>query len=79
MIHFDFVVDDVDAENILDAIYQMELQAKERIANVEWVPITKELPESHKAWWESHAKYCGELLLKMKNTKIPNKNEHNQS
>ena len=68
MIHFDFVVDDVDAENILDAIYQME-----------WVPITKELPESHKAWWESHAKYCGELLLKMKHTKIPNKNEHNQS
>jgi hypothetical protein len=63
MIHFDFVVDDVDAENIIGCI---DAAINKCVVMKHRGKMTKPYVE----WFEEHMAYLEELKSKMKNTRI---------
>jgi hypothetical protein len=65
MVHFDFTVDDVDAENIFDCI----TDAIGKAQNNAYL-ITGEYNEAEREWWRGHIKYLQGLKEKMKNTSV---------
>ena len=69
-VHFDFIVDDIDAENIFDAVSEIRKEAVRRLCGVAMEPICKDCSENEKSWWSGRKSYGDELLLKMKHTSV---------
>jgi len=84
MIHFDFIVDEIDASNIIDCIHsehvrmlELALDLKVRNNNIDLSKITrksgKEMYErkvAEEKWYREHAAYLKELMTKMTNKKV---------
>ena len=75
MIHFDFIVDDIDAENIMDCIHQEVLKCKKEIHKIECgvSRLSDKSPEDREAYingYQKHAKYLQDLMKKMKNQRV---------
>lgn len=72
-IHFDFVVSDIDAQNIMsilnDEIGRIGMQIIDDMANNDLTPAV----EANISWYKSHQVYLKELMLKMKNTRVETK------
>jgi hypothetical protein len=69
MIHFDFIVDDVDAENILDLMQKDIVNCNRSIIKY----MSEEAdPETQASidWLNGHIEYLEELKLKMKSTRV---------
>ena len=62
MIHFDFTVDDIDAENIMDCIHTEACRMNEAAAFEE--------DANKNASYEKHALYLKELMGKMHNKQV---------
>lgn len=75
MVHFDFVVDDCDAETIFDCVHKRIGEMHERImedmvtAGTTTNEAEKKKCEAQIAWYRSHIKYIEGLLGKMKTTR----------
>jgi hypothetical protein len=65
-VHFDFVVSDVDAENILNCMSAAITKCDEEILEM-WGDKTK---ESYVKWFKAHKEYLLGLTMKMKNTRV---------
>lgn len=63
MIHFDFIVEDVDAENIF---YCIQDRINKCLHRKLLINTTKDEDE----WYEKHIEYLKELKTKMKNTNV---------
>ncbi len=71
MIHFDFVMEDVDAENLMWAIRESALRNDEEIMDYESRgDLTKEQKESYIDWLKANKAYMLGLIEKMTNTRI---------
>lgn len=65
MIHFDFKVDDIDAENIMDCISQEICKCNEKA-----MKALSEGKQSEFDAYNTHADYLKNLKSKMTNTRI---------
>ena len=63
MIHFDFIVDDIDAENIMGLI-------DSEINKYETIRLNPKTSENMKDWFKQYIGYLEELKGKMKNTRV---------
>jgi hypothetical protein len=71
MIHFDFIVEDVDAENLMWAIRNSALRNDEAIMNYEArQDLTREQKDSYISWLKANKEYMLGLIEKMTNTRI---------
>jgi hypothetical protein len=71
MIHFDFIVEDVDAENLMWAIRESALRNDEDIMDYEArTDLTKEQKDSYISWLKANKAYMLGLIEKMTNTRI---------
>ena len=71
MVHFDFIVDDIDAETIFDAVGEVQKEAFERLHGIRYDPVLEDLPtEGHKEWWQKREQYGKELLAMMKHKQV---------
>lgn len=71
MIHFDFIVEDVDAENLMWAIRESALRNDERIMDYEArTDLTQEQKNSYISWLNSNKAYMLGLIEKMTNTRV---------
>jgi hypothetical protein len=71
MIHFDFIVEDVDAENLMWAIRESALRNDEHIMNYEArQDLTREQKDSYISWLKANKEYMLGLIEKMTNTRI---------
>lgn len=67
VIHFDFIVSDVDAENIFDCISSEINRCNVEIIDSMASRVDK---SSDIEWLKSHVKYLTELKKKMSNTRV---------
>jgi hypothetical protein len=71
MIHFDFIVEDVDAENLMWAIRESALRNDEHIMDYEArTDLTQEQKDSYISWLKANREYMLGLIEKMTNTRI---------
>ena len=63
MIHFDFVVEDVDAENIFDCVNSTIRQANDR-------KLYKNTTQDEAEWLRKHVEYLNSLKKKMLNKNV---------
>jgi hypothetical protein len=71
MIHFDFIVEDVDAENLMWAIRNSALRNDEAIMDYEArTDLTQEQKDSYISWLKANKEYMLGLIEKMTNTRI---------
>jgi hypothetical protein len=71
MIHFDFIVEDVDAENLMWAIRESALRNDEHIMDYEArTDLTQEQKDSYISWLKANKEYMLGLIEKMTNTRI---------
>jgi hypothetical protein len=71
MIHFDFIVEDVDAENLMWAIRNSALRNDEAIMDYEArQDLTREQKDSYISWLKANKEYMLGLIEKMTNTRI---------
>jgi hypothetical protein len=71
MIHFDFIVEDVDAENLMWAIRESALRNDEHIMDYEArTDLTQEQKDSYISWLKANKAYMLGLIEKMTNTRI---------
>jgi len=71
MIHFDFVVEDVDAENIVRAIRDVALRNDEYIMEAMANPdLTEEQRASYISWHQANKEYVLGLVEKMTNRRV---------
>jgi hypothetical protein len=71
MIHFNFIVEDVDAENLMWAIRNSALRNDEAIMNYEArQDLTREQKDSYISWLKANKEYMLGLIEKMTNTRI---------
>jgi hypothetical protein len=71
MIHFDFIVEDVDAENLMWAIRESALRNDEHIMKyMARTDLTQEQKDSYINWLNSNKAYMLGLIEKMTNTRI---------
>jgi hypothetical protein len=71
MIHFDFIVEDVDAENLMWAIRESALRNDEHIMDYEArTDLTREQKDSYISWLKANKAYMLGLIEKMTNTRI---------
>jgi hypothetical protein len=71
MIHFDFVVEDVDAENIVGAIRDVALRNDELITEaIARTDLTDEQRASYISWFKSNKEYMLGLVEKMTNRRV---------
>jgi hypothetical protein len=71
MIHFDFIVEDVDAENIMWAIRESALRNDEHIMDYEArTDLTQEQKDSYISWLKANKEYMLGLIEKMTNTRV---------
>ena len=62
MIHFDFTVEDVDAEVIFDCINAEINRCHTR--------LLKDITETERDWFNRHIKYLKSLKIKMNNSRV---------
>lgn len=65
-VHFDFIVDDVDAENIANCISAAVFKCDAEILKI----IGDKDKEPYIEWFEAHKKYLLSLAKKMTNTRV---------
>ena len=69
-VHFDFIVSDEDAMNIMDIlndeISRTGMKIIKEMANHDLTTAV----EANIVWYKSHQVYLKELMLKMKNTRV---------
>ena len=71
MIHFDFIVEDVDAENLMWAIRESALRNDEHIMQyMARQDLTQEQKDSYIDWLKANKAYMLGLIEKMTNTRI---------
>jgi hypothetical protein len=71
MIHFDFIVEDVDAENLMWAIRESALRNDEHIMDYEArTDLTQEQKDSYISWLNANKAYMLGLIEKMTNTRV---------
>jgi hypothetical protein len=71
MIHFDFIVEDVDAENLMWAIRESALRNDEHIMKyMARTDLTQEQKDSYINWLNSNKAYMLGLIEKMTNTRV---------
>jgi hypothetical protein len=71
MIHFDFIVEDVDAENLMWAIRESALRNDEHIMKyMARQDLTREQKDSYISWLKANKAYMLGLIEKMTNTRI---------
>jgi hypothetical protein len=71
MIHFDFIVEDVDAENLMWAIRESALRNDEDIMDYESrTDLTQEQKDSYISWLKANKAYMLGLIEKMTNTRV---------
>ena len=71
MIHFDFIVEDVDAENLMWVIRESALRNDEHIMDYEArADLTQEQKESYISWLKANKEYMLGLIEKMTNTRV---------
>jgi hypothetical protein len=71
MIHFNFIVEDVDAENLMWAIRESALRNDEHIMDYEArTDLTQEQKDSYISWLKANKAYMLGLIEKMTNTRI---------
>ena len=71
MIHFDFIVEDVDAENLMWAIRESALRNDEAIMGYEArTNLTLEQKDSYISWLKANKEYMLGLIEKMTNTRV---------
>jgi hypothetical protein len=71
MIHFDFIVEDVDAENLMWAIRESALRNDEAIMDYEArTDLTQEQKDSYIDWLKANKAYMLGLIEKMTNTRV---------
>ena len=71
MIHFDFIVEDFDAENLMWAIRNSALRNDEAIMDYEArQDLTREQKDSYINWLNSNKAYMLGLIEKMTNTRV---------
>ena len=71
MIHFDFIVEDVDAENLMWAIRESALRNDEAIMDYEArTDLTQEQKDSYISWLKANKAYMLGLIEKMTNTRV---------
>jgi hypothetical protein len=71
MIHFDFIVEDVDAENLMWAIRESALRNDEDIMDYEArTDLTQEQKDSYISWLKANKAYMLGLIEKMTNTRV---------
>jgi hypothetical protein len=71
MIHFDFIVEDVDAENLMWAIRESALRNDEHIMDYEArTDLTQEQKDSYISWLKANKEYMLGLIEKMTNTRV---------
>lgn len=74
MIHFDFIVDDIDAENIFSCIsdrisdMHQNILKNSTLKNISLDEKIKNKCEAEIKWYYSHINYLNKLKEKMKNT-----------
>jgi len=69
MVHFDFVVNDVDAENIMDLMQKGIVDCHTSIMS-SMVENDSAETQSSIDWLNGHIEYLEDLKLKMKNTRV---------
>ncbi len=71
MIHFDFIVEDVDAENLMWAIRESALRNDKSIMGyLARTDLTQEQKDSYISWHKSNRAYMLGLIEKMTNTRV---------
>jgi len=71
MIHFDFVVEDVDAENIVGAIRDAALRNDELIMEaMARTDLTEEQRDGYISWHQANKEYMLGLVEKMTNRRV---------
>jgi hypothetical protein len=71
MIHFNFIVEDVDAENLMWAIRESALRNDEHIMKyMARQDLTQEQKDSYIDWLKANKAYMLGLIEKMTNTRI---------
>jgi hypothetical protein len=71
MIHFDFIVEDVDAENLMSAIRESALRNDMSIMDYETrTDLTREQKDSYIDWLKANKAYMLGLIEKMTNTRV---------
>ena len=71
MIHFDFIVEDVDAENLMWAIRESALRNDQHIMDYEArIGLTREQKDSYIDWLKANKAYMLGLIEKMTNTRV---------
>jgi hypothetical protein len=71
MIHFDFIVEDVDAENLMWAIRESALRNDEHIMKyMARQDLTQEQKDSYINWLKANKEYMLGLIKKMTNTRV---------
>lgn len=71
MIHFDFIVEDVDAENLMWAIRESALRNDEAIMDyMARTDLTQEQKDSYIDWLKANKAYMLGLIEKMTNTRV---------
>ena len=72
MVHFDFIVDDIDAENIMFSMMDAETQILTLLCRER----SEENRPSYIEWYEGRIAYLRELQSKMKNTRVEDIHSH---
>jgi hypothetical protein len=71
MIHFDFTVEDIDAENIVRAVRDSALRNDEKIMDYMMrEDLTQEQKDSYIDWLKANKAYMLSLIEKMTNTRV---------
>jgi hypothetical protein len=71
MIHFNFIVEDVDAENLMWTIRESALRNDEHIMDYEArTDLTQEQKDSYISWLKANKAYMLGLIEKMTNTRV---------
>ena len=71
MIHFNFIVEDVDAENLMWAIRESALRNDQHIMDYEArLGLTREQKDSYIDWLKANKAYMLGLIEKMTNTQV---------
>ena len=75
MIHFNFIVDDIDAENIMGCMMESENKCLRKISDLTFEiavttdPHVKKNLASRMDWFKSRRGYLKDLMSKMENTR----------
>lgn len=69
-VHFDFIVDDIDASNIMDAIREVACRNNEHVLEIMASDMDEVLKQRYIDAFNANKEYMLSLLEKMKNTRV---------